>query len=207
MNRHSLIKAFGKMSFFLALMIALPVVLSFTGEYPKPALDRYLNKDNVYWKIEQINISPIFDEPETTIIELYFQKPDKLYLVTDLNLVLTSADTIWTYSPENRQIQKTIGGGVFNPFDFIDTTQAHYQVVESDANSVSLKCVDDSLEPDSLRVIYTGEGAIKSISYMDINENEIRLLFIDESFERLIPKDNFLTNTPEGVELIDLSDD
>ncbi len=207
MNRHSLIKAFGKMSFFLALMIALPVVLSFTGEYPKPALARYLDKDNVYWKIEQINISPIFDEPETTLIELYFQKPDNLYLVTDVSMILTRADTIWTYSPDNRQIQKNIGGGVFNPFNFIDTSQTHYKIVESDANSVSLKCIDGTLEPDSLQVTYGIDGVIRSVSYLDINENEISLVFKDESFDKLIPEDNFLTKTPEGVQIIDFSDE
>lgn len=207
MNKNSLYRAFGKMIFFLVLMILLPVVMSFTAEYPEPVTQKYLDKDNVYWEIEQVTISPIFDEPETSQVELYFQKPNNLYLVSENREILTRGDTIWTYLIPHKQIQKTIGGVVFNPFNFVDTAQTSYKILESTANEIALKSIDGSAEPDSLQIVFYDGGSIKTVSYLDINKNEVKLNFMNESFVKYLPEDNFLSNTPEGVEIIDFGDE
>lgn len=207
MSGSSLIVAFGKLSFFLALMVALPVVISFTAEYPRPVTERYLDKDNVYWKIEQITISPIFDEPETSRVELYFQKPDKLYLDSEKRKIMAVGDTIWNYIVPHKQIQISLTGSVFNPFDFIDTTRSQYELLKSENNVLTLRSFDNSLEPDSVEVEFSAEGLIKNVTYLDVNQNEVKLIFLDESFEKLIPQNNFLVNIPEDVEVVDLGDE
>ena len=206
MNSKPLKKAIGRMAAVILLMVLLPAVLSFTAEYPEPVTKHYLSQEKVYWKIEQITISPIFDEPETSIVDLYFQKPDELYLVADDRQIIARGDTIWTYLIKHKQIQKVIGGGVFNPFDFIDTSNTFYDIVKSDDNVLVLKSQDSMTEPDSLQITFSNSGIIENVIYPDVNENEVKLRFLTESFTTPIPEDNFLAKVPEGVEVIDISD-
>jgi hypothetical protein len=206
MKKNRLKKAMGQMVLMTAVMIMLPAVLSFTAEYPRPIIEHYLNEDKVYWEICQITVSPIFDEPETSMVEVYFEKPGRLFLSTADRQIFAIEDTIWTYLKKHGQIQKAVGGTVFNPFDFIDTSQTFYQVLESDADYMILSCADRTTEPDSMRIEFNREGVITSIVYLDANENEVILQFLEESFVKAIPGNNFLVKKPEGVEIIDISD-
>lgn len=206
MNSRRLKKAIVQMVLIIGIMIMLPAVLSFTAEYPRPVTDHYLARESIYWKISQVTISPIFDEPETSLVEFYFEKPNKLYLSSLDQKIFAIEDTIWTYLIKHNQIQKSLGGTIFNPFDFIDTSQSVYRVVESDKNHIILKSNDEALEPDSLLIEFEKGGLISSVIYLDTNENEVILHFIEESFDKAIPRDNFLVNMPEGVEIIDISD-
>jgi len=206
MGIHTFKGAFLSIIIFIVIMILFPAVISFTAEYPDPLLKHYIDHQNVYWKINQISISPIFDEPETTQVELYFQKPHTLYLLSAKQQVYAKNDTVWTYLIKYKQIQKATGQSMFNPFDYIDTTRSVYKAVDASANQVVLKSSDGTMEPDSLTIDFAKDGRIVKLVYLDANENRVEMIFLDESFSRKIPSDNFLINKPLDVEIIDLDD-
>ena len=187
-------------------MILLPVVISYTAELPDPLKNHYNNQQMIYWNIRQITVSPIFDEPETTIVQFYFEKPHSLFIETSRQHIYAKSDTIWTYIIEHQQIQKKLGGYVFNPFDFVDDTQTYYRVVNTNNKKVTLKSVEVNAEPDSLEIQYNIDGVIERIKYLDINDNLVVYEIIDESFSKPIPEDNFLINVPDGVKIVDLDD-
>ena len=205
MKKYSLTKAFISMIIFIAAMVLFPAVISFTAEYPDPLIKHYSGRDLVYWKINQVTISPVFDEPETSLVELYFQKPSELFLKSPDQQVYAVGDTIWTYLIKHKQIQKSIGSGIFNPFDYIDSSQTYYRVEDTDNNSVKLRGAEENMEPDSLTIDFNPSGEIVRLEYLDANENNVIMEFLEESFNKNIPKDNFKDVPPEGVEIIDLS--
>ncbi|MCD6161801.1 MAG: hypothetical protein J7K40_05235 [candidate division Zixibacteria bacterium] len=190
----------------ITAMIFLPAVMLYTAEFPDALQKHYYNRQSIYWEIRQVTISPIFDEPETTLVKFYFNKPHSLFIKTANQEVYAIEDTLWTYRPKHKQIQKNIGGRVFNPFDFIDSAQTFYQVVAIDNGRLDLKRVDQSIEPDSLSISFNENGEVKRVEYPDLNENLVIYEILDESFTRQIPADNFLTNTPENIEIIDLNE-
>jgi len=204
---YSLTKNILLMALFILAMILFPLVISRTAEYPETFKDYYRGKQSIYWEIRQITVSPVFDNPETALVKFYFQKPDTLFIESARQQIFAIGDTFWTYVIPHQQIQKSIGSGVFNPFDFLDSTQASYKVVSSGDGHIVLKSTDEMSQPDSLDINYGGSGAITSVDYKDVNDNEVTLQFLKESFSEPIPTDNFHNKTPEGVELIDLSDD
>lgn len=190
----------------MTTLILFPIVTSHTAEFPDPLQNRYCNRELIYWNIRQVTISPIFDEPETTVVQFYFQKPHRLYIEAPGRYVLAEGDTIWTYLIDHKQIQKNIDGYVFNPFDFIDSAQTFYRVIFADSQKIDLKSVDESTEPDSLAIYFNKDGAISRVEHLDINDNRVMYEILEELFTKKIPDDNFLSNTPKGVEIIDISD-
>jgi len=194
------------MAIFISAMVLFPVVLSFTIEYPDQFKKHYQGQGTVFWRIRQISISPVFDEPETSLVELYFREPDYLFIVSPEQQIYASADTIWTYLINHKQIQRTIGTRVFNPFDFLDTSQSFYEILQVTDSYITLKSLDNTLEPDSLDIYYTGDGAVTKVEYLDTNDNKVILDIKEESFSKGIPVDNFVIKRPEGVEFIDISE-
>jgi outer membrane lipoprotein-sorting protein len=195
------------MAIFILAMILFPLVISQTAEYPKSFKDYYRGKTSIYWEIRQITISPVFDSPETSLVNFYFAKPDTLFIESPRQQIFAIGDTFWTYVIPHKQIQKSIGSGVFNPFDFLDSSQTFYQVVNSGDGYIVLKSTDDAAQPDSLDIYYSNNGSITSVAYKDVNDNQVELQFMKESFSKPIPSDNFHNKTPKGVEIINLSDE
>ena len=206
MINYSLKKKVITLSLAIFFVILLPVVISYTAELPVPLKNHYNNQQMIYCNIRQITVSPIFDEPETTIVQFYFEKPQSLFIETPRQHIYAKSDTIWTYIIEHQQIQKKLGGYVFNPFDFVDDTQTYYRVANTNNNKVTLKSVEADAEPDSLEIHYNIDGTIERIEYLDINDNLVVYEIMEESFSKSIPEDNFLLKTPDGVKIIDLDD-
>jgi len=204
--KHSLKRKLFLLTLAMTALILLPIVISQTAEFPDPFQNRYCNRELIYWNIRQVTISPIFDEPETTVVQFYFQKPHRLYVEAPGRFILAEGDTVWSYLIEHKQIQKNIGGYIFNPFDFIDSAQTFYRVLFADSQKINLKSVDESTEPDSLAIYFNKDGAISRVEHLDINNNRVVYEILEESFTKNIPEDNFLSNTPEGVEIIDFND-
>jgi outer membrane lipoprotein-sorting protein len=177
-----------------------------SAELPLVIKGRYDGKNTIYWKIRQISVSPLFDQPETTAIEFYIQKPDKMYITMLNKMVYAKGDTIWVYLPEQKQVQKQIGDHVFNPFDLVDNSQKYYKVISSGKNSIHLKSIDETNEPESLDVGYLSDGRLSSASYFDINGTRVILEFAKESFVNKIPAKVFLKNLPKDVQVIDLNE-
>jgi outer membrane lipoprotein-sorting protein len=205
-NNYNIKKAVFLMAVFICAMVLFPVVLSFTAQYPNQLKERYLNQTTIYWRINQISISPVFDEPETASVELYFGKPDCLYIISPDQHLYVSGDTVWTYLIKHKQIQRAIGARVFNPFDFLDTSQTFYEIAQVTENYIALKSIDETLEPDSLGIHFAENGAVVKVEYLDTNENKVIFEIKEESFSKRIPADNFVFKKPEGVEFIDVSE-
>jgi outer membrane lipoprotein-sorting protein len=203
---YSWTKAVIAMVIFIVAMVLFPAVISFTAEYPDPLLNHYGGHDSVYWKIRQITISPVFDEPETSMVELYFQKPYTLFIESQDQQIYAEGDTTWTYLIKHKQIQKTITGVLFNPFDFVDTSQGYYKVVSASDNQVTLRSDEKDIEPDSLTIDFKPDGQISRVEYLDANENRVVMDFLDESFGKGIPSDNFMADKPDDVEIVDLTE-
>lgn len=190
----------------ITLIVSLYVCLTYSAEFPEPVKMHYQRKQSIYWEIQQISISPIFDEPETSLVRLYFQKPQKMFITMPDKQVYVDGDTIWTYLINHKQIQKSISEYFFNPFDFIDSDQTYYQVIDDKDGVMTLTSIDESMEPDSLEVRYNENGKLIRVEYQDINDNKVIFEFLEESFSVNIPDDNFLNNIPDEVEIIDLND-
>lgn len=183
-SNYNIKKAVFLMAVFICAMVLFPVVLSFTAQYPDQLKERYQNQATIYWRISQILISPIFDEPETSLVELYFGKPDCLYIISSDQQIYVSGDTVWTYLIKHKQIQRTIGARVFNPFDFLDTSQTFYEITQVTENYIALKSIDETLEPDSLGIHFAENGAVAKVEYLDTNENKVVFDIKEESFSK-----------------------
>jgi outer membrane lipoprotein-sorting protein len=190
----------------IAAMALFPAVLSQTVEYPEPLKSRYSDQKMIFWDIRQISISPIFDEPETSRVELYFQKPNRLFIKSIDKQIYSANDTVWTYLINHKQIQMVVGGQVFSPFDFLDSSQSYYEVVFKGEDYISLKSTDQTMEPDSLEIYYNKTGEITRVEYLDVNDNMVVIELIEESFIKPIPDDLFVNNKPDSVEIIDIGE-
>jgi len=190
----------------VAVMVLLPAVLSTANDLPAVLISRYSHKASIFWKIRQVTISPIFDEPETTSVDFFINNHDSLYISTPQKQIFGIADTLWTYLPKHKQIQKHPGSQVINPLAFIDSSQSLYRVLSANDQMVILKSIDENSEPDSVAIHYGKDGAIDRAEYLDANQNKVVMEFLDESFAKSIPRDNFMNNPPPGVELIDLGE-
>jgi outer membrane lipoprotein-sorting protein len=175
-------------------------------ELPTAVSKHYDGQQTIYWKIRQISISPLFDQPETVMVQFHIQKSNKMYITMPKKMIYTSGDTVWVYLPDQKQVQKQIGDQVFNPFSLIDNSQQYYKVLSVDKNSMRLKRADETVEPESLEVSYLPNGRLGSVSYFDVNENEIRLEFTKESFSKKFPTNIFLKSLPKDVQVIDLNE-
>jgi outer membrane lipoprotein-sorting protein len=190
----------------ITLIVLFSICLTYSAEFPEPVEKHYQGKQSIYWEIQQISISPIFDEPETSLVKFYFQKPQKMFITMPDKQVYVNGDTIWTYLINHKQIQKSISEHFFNPFDFIDSNQTYYRVIADKDGMMTLMSIDESMEPDRLEVNYSENGAITRVEYQDINDNKVIFEFSEESFSVTIPDDNFLNDIPDEVEVIDLND-
>jgi outer membrane lipoprotein-sorting protein len=187
-------------------LLALSVITAYADNFPVSVCERYGDKNLMYWKIRQITISPVFDEPETTDVQFYFEKPHDLFIDTRAQQVYARADTIWTYLVKHNQIQKRCSGYILNPFDFIDSAQTFYIIVSTQKNKITMKSIDELMEPDSLEIRHEKDGGITRIEYLDVNNNLVIFEILDESFKKHIPENNFLAKPPEGVEIIDIDE-
>jgi len=207
-NSHSygVKKAIMLITSLITAMALFPAVLSQTVEYPEPLKNHYNDQSSIFWDIRQISISPIFDEPETSRVELHFQRPDRLFILSPGKQIYAANDTVWTYLIKHKQIQLIVGRQVFNPLDFLDSSQIYYEVTATGDNYVALRSTDQTMEPDSLEIYFKETGAITRVEYLDINDNKVIFELIDESFSKPIPDDIFVSNKPEGVEIINIGE-
>jgi outer membrane lipoprotein-sorting protein len=193
-----------KISFYVCLLIILSMTLSFADELPQSIINHYRGSQSIYWKIRQITISPIFDKPETLVVEFFIERPSKMYVTMPQKQIYTDGETVWTYLEQHKQVQKSSEGHVFNPFDFVDSAQTSYKVISAASDQMVMKAIDQTMEPDSIMIRYNTKGKIRAADYYDLNGNKVKLDFIKETFGKGIPRNIFLKNLPKDVKTIDL---
>lgn len=194
--------------FLVAFILYLMTGSLIAADLPSVLKSHYRGHDSIYWKIKQITYSPVFEQAETLAVEFYIERPNKLLVNMPDRQIYFDGETSWVYLPDDKQIQKSLNGDFFNPFDLIDSAQTRFQIfsVSSVEREIVMLSIDEIMEPDSLCVRYNKNGSLKAASYLDANENEITLLFIKENFGRSIPGDIFIKKPPKDVEIIDLDE-
>jgi|GEM_PF-1753783 outer membrane lipoprotein-sorting protein len=200
--------------FFPGFAIAICLSIAFlieplsAADMPSPIKNHYRDRGSVYWKIKQVTYSPVFEHSETLAVEFFIERPNKIYAVMPDKRLFFDGETTWVYLPEDKQIQKSINGDFFNPFDLIDSAQTRFQIhsVSPSRREFVMLSIDEIMEPDSLTVRYDSDGGLKEAGYVDTNDNRITLLFIKESFNKKIPTDIFAVKPPKDVEIINLDE-
>lgn len=192
----------------IALLILSPRGPALAAEMPSTIHNHYRGHDSIYWKIKQVTYSPVFEQAETLDVEFFIERPDKLFARMPDRQIYFDGDTTWVYLPEDKQIQKSLNGDYFNPFDLIDSAQTRFQIYSTStaAREIVMLSIDEIMEPDSLSVRYNSDGSLNAASYLDANDNEITLLFIKENFSKTIPNDIFIKKIPKDTEIIDLDE-
>jgi outer membrane lipoprotein-sorting protein len=200
-------------SSFCSAIIAAIFALSlfgqiFAADMPSILKNHYRDHDSIYWKIKQITYSPVFEQSETLAVEFYIERPNKLFARMPDRQIYSDGETTWVYLPDDMQIQKSLNGDFFNPFDLIDSAQSRFQIfsVSSAERNIVMLSIDEIMEPDSLSVRYNQDGSLKAADYLDANENEIELQFVKETFGKTIPNDIFIKKLPKDTEVINLDE-
>lgn len=190
------------------LFLVLLIGQTLAADMPSLLKNHYRGHDSIYWKIKQVTYSPVFEQAETLTVEFYIERPNELFALMPDRQIYSDGETTWVYLPEDKQIQKSLNGDFFNPFDLIDSAQTRFQIysVSSAERQIVLLSIDEILEPDSLCLRYKQDGSLKTAGYLDANDNEIELLFSKEVFGKTIPDDVFIKKIPKDVEIIDLDD-
>lgn len=192
-------------AYLSALLFVSPI---FAADMPSLIKNHYRGHDSIYWKIKQVTYSPVFEQSETLAVEFYIERPSKLFIRMPDRQIYFDGETTWVYLPDDKQIQKSLNGDFFNPFDLIDSAQTRFQIysVSPAERQIVMLSIDEIMEPDSLCLRYNQDGSLKMAGYLDANDNEIELVFNKESFGKPIPNDIFIKKPPKDVELIDLDE-
>ncbi len=192
----------------VAVIILLLACQTLAADMPSLIKKHYRGHDSIYWKIRQITYSPVFEQSETLAVEFYVERPNKLFIRMPDRQIYSDGETTWVYLPDDKQIQKSLNGDFFNPFDLIDSAQTRFQIysVSSAERQIVMLSIDEIMEPDSLCLRYKQDGSLKLAGYLDANDNEIELVFDKEIFGKPIPDNIFIKKLPKDVELIDLDE-
>jgi outer membrane lipoprotein-sorting protein len=195
-------------SVLLAISLLIFAGKAISAEMPSLIKNHYRDQNAIYWKIQQVTYSPVFEKAETVTVEFYLERPNRLFALMPDRQIYSDGETLWVYLPEDKQIQKSLNGEFLNPFEFIDSSQTRYQVhtAKESNREVTLMAIDEITEPESLCVRYKDDGGLKTANYLDANENEIELTFVKETFAKTIPKDIFIKKLPKDIEIIDLDE-
>lgn len=193
----------GGVFLLICLLIILSFAITLAAELPSPIKKHYRGCHSIYWKIKQVTISPIFDKPETVLVEFYIDRPNKIYVIMPQKQIYSDGETVWTYLAEYKQVQKDVGERIFNPFDFIDSSQTNYEVKTGGKSEMIMQAIDKTLEPDNVNIRYKIDGRLETASYLDLNGNTVKLDFLKEAFGKGIPKKLFLNHLPKDVKIID----
>lgn len=192
-----------------ACLLATSIISQISAaDMPLLIRNHYRGRNSIYWKIKQITYSPIFEQSETLAVEFFIERPNKLYIRMPNRQIYSDGETTWVYLPDDKQVQRSLNGDFFNPFDLIDSAQTRFQIysVSTTERQIVMLSIDEIMEPDSLCLSYKPDGSVKAANYLDANDNEVKLLFIKEIFGKTIPSDIFIKKLPIDVEIINLDE-
>ena len=146
--------------------------------------------------------------------KLDMQDLTKFRLYTDEQTVVSDGESIWSYTPFNKQViinNIDKSGGTILPGDFLSDYPKDYKTKLLDDDKfegeylLELKPKDSSSFVTAIRIWLDGEDyLIRSIEYIDINHNvtlwEITEINLNPEFDA----SHFKFKSPSGVETVDL---
>ena len=171
--------------------------------------EKYSSCDGIQWQIRSVVYSEIFEEAETTTVNLAFAPPDTFSMTSDLEKIVGIGDTIWVMSVRHRQVQKKSMAGVQLPFDFILNWKDSYDL-DGYSNDGSVMVFDlvgkADVIPERLIIAADRKMKIKEISYTDSKGDDVMLSIRREKLKRPGNIDLFFLDIPDDFDFIDVTE-
>ena len=162
--------------------------------------------------------SEIFEAEKKTKGKMYLKNPDKFRIETKDEVIVTDGKFLWSYSEQNEQVIKSKldrSKNVFKPNQYLSNFREEYKArLTGDEKIDKTKCYKLTLTPKKEDLFITKMTIwvdkrnllAKKIEYMDVNDNQITLLFDHIKTDVGIKDSKFVFNAPEGVEELDLTE-
>ena len=162
--------------------------------------------------------SEIFEAEKKTKGKMYLKNPDKFRIETKDEVIVTDGKFLWTYSEQNEQVIKSKldrSKNVFKPNQYLSNFREEYKARLAGEEKIGkAKCYKLTLTPKkkdlfiTRMMIWVDKRTLlaKKIEYMDVNDNQITLLFDHIKTDVGIKDSKFMFKAPEGVEELDLTE-
>jgi chaperone LolA len=162
--------------------------------------------------------SEIFEAEKKTKGKMYLKNPDKFRIETKEEVIVTDGKFLWTYSEQNEQVIKSRldrSKHIFKPNQYLSDFRREYKAKLSGEEKIDkAKCYKLTLTPKKEDLFITKMTIwvdkknllAKKIEYMDINDNQITLVFDHIKTDGGIKDSKFVFKAPEGVEELDLTE-
>lgn len=171
--------------------------------------ERYASADGIQWQVRSIVYSEIFEEAETTIVELAYAPPDTFSMASDLEKIIGIGDTLWVMSIRHRQVQKKSMAGAQMPINYILNWKSNYNLGGYSKGESEIVFDLEGMEgviPESLVIAADRKMNIKAISYTDSKGDDVLLTIRRQKLKRPGTIDLFFLNIPEGFDFIDVTE-
>lgn len=171
--------------------------------------ERYASAEGIQWQVRSIVYSEIFEEAETTVVELAYAPPDTFSMTSDLEKIVGIGDTLWVMSIRHRQVQKKSMAGAQLPINYILNWKNNYDLggYSKDESEIvfDLEGMEDVI-PESLAITADNKMNIKEISYTDSKGDDVVLTIRRQKLKRPGTIDLFFLNIPDGFDFIDVTE-
>lgn len=191
----------------LALLV---IIFNSSGEKLLDDISQeYASADGIQWQIRSVVYSEVFEEAETTYVEIGYAPPDTFSMISDLEKIIGIGDTLWVMSIRHRQVQKKPTAGLMMPFEFILNWKDSYDL-DSCFNDGSSMIFDlagkEDIIPERLMVAVDRKMRIEEISYTDSKGDDVMLTIGRQRLERPRNFDFFYLHIPDNFDFIDLTE-
>lgn len=194
----------------MRMLLAAGVLTSVTGEELLTRVThRYSSAEGIQWSLQSVVRSDIFDESDTTQVELAYSPPDTFALISAKEKIMGIGDTLWVLSERHKQVQKKDVTGTVMPADFILTWKDDYNLERHEKNGSFVDfylSAKEGINPPNLLLTTDSRDRIRSISYPDAKGDIVTLTVEKEKLKRPEKYDLFFMKIPEGYEFIDLTE-
>jgi outer membrane lipoprotein-sorting protein len=195
------------------LIIAFTLSIIVFGTSGEKLLDdiseRYASAEGIQWQIRSIVYSEIFDEAETTFVELAYAPPDTFSMTSDLEKIVGIGDTLWVMSIRHRQVQKKSMAGAQLPINYILNWKHNYDLggYSNDESEIVFDLEGmEGVIPETLAITADRKMNIKEISYTDSKGDDVVLTIRRQKLKRPGEIDLFFLNIPDGFDFIDVTE-
>jgi outer membrane lipoprotein-sorting protein len=169
----------------------------------------YASADGFQWQIRSVVYSEIFEEAETTFVEIGYAPPDTFSMISELEKIIGIGDTLWVMSARHRQVQKKPMAGLMMPFEFVLNWKDSYDL-DSCFNDGSGMIFDlagkEDVIPEKLMIAVDGKMKVRKISYTDSKGDDVVLTVRRQKLERPRNIDFFYLHIPDDFDFIDLTE-
>lgn len=208
--------------FFLSILFAItfpPRTYPLTVEDLVTQLnEKYSAFEDVKMEFTQSIVSDIFESKRQFQGQIYIKNPDKFRIETPHQTIVANGDYIWVYSEENKQVTKNRydpASGILLPYRYLNSFKDDYQAkLDKDEEVKKRLCHKLVLTPKeensfiTKMTLWVDEETLLTLKlkYWDLNNNEVTFLFKNIKIDSKIDDSEFFFKTPQGVELLDLTE-